>query len=223
MTLRDLFDKADATGAQNAPLVIQHDMRANRLGLMSFDLILVHPAVIKPELHVIFLQIALTRLVAHGAIQRMVDEQEFQNPTHHLLHFLGIGVNHHPIGYSGIASRLQLGIFLNFHQAHPAGTGKAKTRVITIMRDLDLQLLGCLNNRGPFWNVDGLLIYRNCWHRNSILLCCDPLTVVNSWAARHHNAFRGCDTRILCGIFEENCAPASRLHPKARKSLSPSC
>ena len=100
-------------------------------------------------LHVVILQLALARLIAHRAIDRMVDEQEFE---HRFLRGLGLralGVDHHALGDFGVARDLQLGRLLDLDQAHPAIADDGQRRMIAVVRDLDPDLLGGLDQIEP--------------------------------------------------------------------------
>ncbi len=68
----DIFGKADATGAENAALVIQDDLGADRLFLGFFELGFKEERGLLPVLVDIFLKFALAGLVANRAIQGVV-------------------------------------------------------------------------------------------------------------------------------------------------------
>ena len=76
--LGDVVDEARAARAQDAALLVEHDVRARRDALVLVLLVLAHRALVLPDLHVVVLKTALAALVADGAVERMVDEVELQ-------------------------------------------------------------------------------------------------------------------------------------------------
>ena len=51
------------------------------------------------------LQLAFAALIAHGAVERVVDEQEFHHAFLRLFGHFGMGVHHHAVGYRRGAGR----------------------------------------------------------------------------------------------------------------------
>ena len=92
------------------------------------------------------LQLAFAALVTDGAIQWMVDEQEFHHRLLRLDSAIGFGVHHHALRHRCGAGRHGLGGFLHVHQAHAAVGGNAQFLVITKMRNEGARLLGRLND-----------------------------------------------------------------------------
>src|SRR2546427_11929548 len=60
----------------------------DRFGLV--DLLVHHPRIVEAVLHVVDLQPALPRLVAHGTVERVVDQMELHDRPPGLLHALGL-------------------------------------------------------------------------------------------------------------------------------------
>src|SRR5438067_2523986 len=73
-------------GALNATLAVdQHEVR-QRDGLLPVALLLEHARLARAVGERLVLQGALAALVAHGAVERMVDEQELEDTVLRLLH-----------------------------------------------------------------------------------------------------------------------------------------
>ena len=87
------------------------------------------------------LQLALAALVAHGAVQRVVDEQELHHAFLRLLGFGRMRVHHHAVRYRRGAGGQWFGGFFHFHQAHTAVGGNGEFFVVTEMRDICPQLV----------------------------------------------------------------------------------
>ena len=157
--MRDLVEKARASRAEHAALLIEHHVGANRNRLALADLFFQREARrLLIVLHVVVLQLALAGLIAHRAIDRMIDEQEFQ---HRFLRGLGLrtlGVHHHALGDFGVARDLQLGRLLDLDQAHPAVADDGQPRMIAVVRDLDADLLGGLDQIEPVGYFDFLAV-----------------------------------------------------------------
>ena len=88
------------------------------------------------------LQFALAALVAHGAIERMVREQELDHVLARAMHLLGVGLDDHAFGRDQRAGGLQLGHLFHFDQAHAAGRLQRKAGVIAEGGDFDPLRLG---------------------------------------------------------------------------------
>ena len=92
------------------------------------------------------LQLAFTAFVAHGAVERVVDEQEFHHAFLRLPGHFGMGMHHHAVGYRRGAGRQRLGRFFHFHQAHAAAGGDGKFFVVTEVGDVGAELLRRFNH-----------------------------------------------------------------------------
>ena len=89
------------------------------------------------------LQRALAALVAHRAVERVVDEQELDYRVLGVADAVGLGVDHHPVLDRRRARGLQLGDPLDLDQAHAAGADRvAELGLVTEVGDLDVALLG---------------------------------------------------------------------------------
>jgi hypothetical protein len=137
VALGNLSYKADTARAQDAPLSVKDHMGADDFGLVALDLVLIHAAIVKAELHVIFLQIAFSGLIADRTIQRVINQQKLQNTADGLFNFVAISGDHHAFTDPSVTSRLEFGHFLDLHQAHPAGPGNGQPGVITVTGNLN--------------------------------------------------------------------------------------
>ena len=68
-----LVAEPHAARAEDAALRVQDDVGPERHRLRLVDLLVRHPRVVEPVLHVVDLQPALARLVAHRAVERVID------------------------------------------------------------------------------------------------------------------------------------------------------
>ena len=163
LVLRDFVQEARAARAQDASLLIQHHVRADidRLALLDF-LAQRKARLLAVVIHVVVLQFALARLIAHRTIDRMVDQQELQHRALRRLGLIAVGMNHHPFGDLGVAGDLQLGRLLDLDQAHPAIADDGERRMVTVMRDFHPEHVSRLDYINPlgsveFFTVDGYL------------------------------------------------------------------
>src|SRR5262245_27919962 len=144
--LRDLVRETHAARAQNAALLIEHHVRADRHGLLLLDLLLPEPRIVEPEVHVEVLEITLSRLIADGTIERMVGEQEFKHSPGTVFGFSAFRVHHHSVSDGRVAGDLQLRVLLDFDDADTAVSGNGESGVIAVARDEDPDLLGGLDH-----------------------------------------------------------------------------
>jgi hypothetical protein len=95
--------------------------------------------------HVVVLEPALACLIANGAVDRMIDEQELQYSAHRFFDSLVVGANDHSFRRESGASRSELWHLFDFDEAHPAIAVDWKIRVVAVMRDVDSDLAGSLD------------------------------------------------------------------------------
>ena len=144
----DLGGEADAAGAVDAPGHDGLDQRPQVLVLHG-ALALAVAAAVEPVGHGLVLQVAFAALVADGAVQRVIDEQELHHPPARLLHPGRVGVDHHAVGHRHGAGRHRLGRPLHLHQAHAAVAGDGQAFVIAEPGNFDARLLAGLEDREP--------------------------------------------------------------------------
>ena len=89
--------EAHAARAQDAALLVQQHVRAELPGLLALDLLEREAALIQAVLHVVVLQRAFAGLVADGAIDRVVDEQELEHSLPSLADPIVLGLDGHAV------------------------------------------------------------------------------------------------------------------------------
>src|SRR5688572_10498934 len=153
----DFGHEPDAPRAQDAAIAIQHQRRAKiDIGFhaLAVDRAArkIHAALVVAERVGKILQRALAALVAHRAIERVVDEQELEDALA-ALHRVGVlRVHNHALGHWGRARRLQLRHLLDLHEADTARRVDAETGVVAVIGDLDTGLDGRPQNASAFGN-----------------------------------------------------------------------
>jgi len=95
------------------------------------------PAFLEDEI----LELALAGLIANRAIQRVIDEQEFEHALACVLRRRGLSLDDHPLGDGRRARDLELGRLFDLDQAHPADAGDGQARVIAVVRHQHARLL----------------------------------------------------------------------------------
>jgi len=107
-------------------------------------LLLDEAALAGPEGVRVVLEGALPALVAHRAVERVVDEQELQDAVLGLLRARRLGVDDHAVGDGDHARRLQrrspAGVDVD--DAHPAHADRLHPRVVAEAGDVDPGALG---------------------------------------------------------------------------------
>jgi hypothetical protein len=89
------------------------------------------------------LERALAALVAHGAVERMVDQKELDHRVLGVAHAVRGGHDDHAVADRGRAGGLELRDALDLHEAHAARTDRlAQLRLVTEVGDLDVAVLG---------------------------------------------------------------------------------
>ena len=120
VVLGDLLREAHAAVAEDAALAVDRDQRRQRQRLLEVALGLDEPRAAEPPAERDVLERALAALVAHRAVERMVDEQELDDRVLGVVDAVGLGVDDHPVLDRRRARRLELGDPLDLDQAHPA-------------------------------------------------------------------------------------------------------
>ena len=104
--LRDLVGEPDAARAQDAALLIEHHVRTDGYSFLLLDLLFSEAGIVEPEVHVEVLEVALSRLIAHGTVERVIGQEEFRHRAPPLVGFRAAGVHDHPVGDGRIARDL---------------------------------------------------------------------------------------------------------------------
>ena len=137
VVLGDLLRVAHAAVAEDAALAVDRDQRRELQRLLEVALGLDEPA--RPGTPPVgdVLQRALAALVAHRAVQRVVDEQELDHRALGVVHALRLRVDDHAVADRRGAAGLQLRDALDLHQAHAArADGLAELGLVTEDGDL---------------------------------------------------------------------------------------
>ena len=102
----------------------------------------------------------LAALVADGAVQRMVDQQELEHARARRHDVGRIRMHHHPLGAHRRARRLQLAHLLDLDETDATGAVDAEARVVAVIRNFVAVLDRGLKQGGALLNRDRLAIYR---------------------------------------------------------------
>ena len=125
-------------GALDAALAVEQDQVGDGDRLLEVALLLDEPALARSVGQGLVLQRALAALVAHGAVERVVGEQELEHPVLGLLHLVRRGVDHHALGRLNEAGRLERrpAGTVDLDQAHPAHADGRHARVVAEAGDV---------------------------------------------------------------------------------------
>ncbi|UPT75250.1 MAG: hypothetical protein M0D55_05990 [Elusimicrobiota bacterium] len=144
--LRDVVDEARAARAQDAALLVEHDVGTDLDALLLVLLVLAHRARVLPDLHVVVLKTALAALIADRAVERVVHEVELERARLRALDGVGVGLDLEALAHAGAAGDLRLGRAGHLDDAHAAVAGVAERRVVTVVRNLDAGVLRRLDD-----------------------------------------------------------------------------
>jgi hypothetical protein len=145
--LRDVVHEAHAPGAQDAAVRDVDHVSAEVLDRVEALGFLV-AGVLAALGEGVILQLALPRLIADRAVERVIDEQELEHALACLSGLLRVHVHHLPLGDGGGARRRELRHLLHFDEAHPTQAGHRQRRVVAVVRDQYAGVLGGLEDRG---------------------------------------------------------------------------
>ena len=166
--------KRDTARAEDAALAVEHQRRTEvHVALHAFAVEHaareVHAALVGAERVGEILQRTLAALVAHRAVERVVDEQELEHAGARRDDLGRPRADHHALGAHRRARRLQLRHLLDLDDADAAGAVDADAGVITVVRNGDAALDGRLQDRFAFLDGDLAAIdgQRDCVHQHS--------------------------------------------------------
>ncbi len=144
---RDLVGKTGAASALDAAFAVEQDQFGEGDGLLPVALLLDEAGLARAEGERLVLEGAFAALVTHRAVQRVVDQEEFQHPVLGLLDAGGGGVDHLAVGHAHEARRGQGGPSgsHDLDQAHAAHADWLHAGVVTEARDV---------HPGPFGRGD---------------------------------------------------------------------
>ena len=156
----DLFADAHALGADDAAIELIGDQRRVVAHLLR-ALRAAERVVINVVLVGVVLHLALARLVADGAVERVVDQEE----AHHILarlHAAGrVGGDLHPVAQRQGAALGQVGTPpVDLDHAHPAGAPRAQARLVAEVRHIEAVHPRGLDRQRPFRHLDLLAVDR---------------------------------------------------------------
>ncbi len=161
----DLTLETQATRAEHTTLGVEHD-GAEVLDLALVNLLLERGGrLVEPVPHVLILQVAFAGLVADGAIDGVVDEQELEGGAPGLVHLRCARVHHHTVGDDRVARDLELGHLLDFDQAHAAVAVHCQIRMPAEVGDVDSDLVGSPDHRRSRGDLDLLAVNHAFGHR----------------------------------------------------------
>ena len=161
----DFFHEPDAARAQDAPVAVQHQRRA-KVHVSSNPLAVedtageLHPALVRAETVGEILQRAFPSLVAHRAIQWVIDQEELEHARTRFDHIRRLGMHDHAFGHSRRAGSLQLRHLLDLHDADTARPVDADPGVVAVVGNLYSAVDGRLQNRSSLFGGDLAPIYR---------------------------------------------------------------
>ncbi len=143
----DVFHEAHAPRAENAAVRRVHHVAAEVLD--RIEALGVAIASLAAPFHVrVVLQLALTRLIADRAIERVVDEQHLEDAFARLDRLLGVHVDDVPLGHGRRARRGELGRLLDLDEAHAAHAGDRQPRMVAVVRHEHARALCRLEDGG---------------------------------------------------------------------------
>ena len=161
----DLPHEPDAPRAEDAAVPVEHEGRTEiHVGTNAFAVEHppreFHPALVRAETVGEVLERTLAALVAHGAVERVVDQQELEHAGARLDDVGGLGRDHHALGHRRRARRLQFRHLLDLDDADAAGPVDPQSRVIAVVGDLDAALDGGLQDGSALGGGDGAPVNR---------------------------------------------------------------
>ena len=162
------FAEADASRANDASFGIVDDGRTEGDGLGFVDQFIGHALGGAHMVEPIILQFAFTGLVTYGAIDGVIEQQEFLDGVSRAFDvFAGVAEHFHIFGDGHLARGLQFGFscidvlpggsvefediqehgwsagrWKDFHQAHSAVSGDTQSWVPAVIRDIDTRAIG---------------------------------------------------------------------------------
>src|SRR5262249_6963620 len=118
----DLVGEPRAAAALDAALAIEQHQRADRDGLLEVPLLLDEAALAGSECQRLILERAFAAAVADRTVERVIDEEEFEDAVLGLLDDVRLGVDDHAVGDRQHARRLQglAARTLDLDEAHAA-------------------------------------------------------------------------------------------------------
>ena len=125
----DFASKSNTTCTHHASVGEQRDLLTDVILVHPLNLGFIQSANWIAILVGVILQVALTRLIANGTIERVIEQQQLERHLLSCLDLLGIGTDDRPLSDRGLAAGNQFGthhntavrlLFANLDQAHSA-------------------------------------------------------------------------------------------------------
>ena len=179
--LRDLLGEAGAAVAEDATLAVERDQRGDRNWLVERALGVGHPGRARPVAEGEVLQRALAALVAVGAVEWVVQQDELEHGLLALCRQLARRgrLDHHSVLRGQRAGRLELRQALDLDEAHPAGAERgADPRLVAEDRDLDAGGGRRLDHPGASRHRDGAAVDRDRDELGRAHRCCPRARVM---------------------------------------------
>ncbi len=155
-----LVGETGAAGALDAAFPVQQDQLGEGDGLLPMPLLLDEAALARTEGEGLVLEGAFAALVAHRAVERVVDEQELEHPVLGLLDRRGGGVDLLAVGHGDEARRRQ-GRSPGAHhldQAHAAHADRLHAGVVAEAGDVDAGPFRGRDDHLAFVGLDGAAV-----------------------------------------------------------------
>ena len=140
----DLLGEPRAPGAGDAAFPVEQHLRGDGDRLFEGPLGLGEPGLPPADGHSLVLQRALTALVAHRAVQRVVHQQQFHDAGLRFLRHPGgeLGAYHHALGAHGGTGGHRLALAFHLDQALPASADRVQQGMVAEPGNLDAEQLG---------------------------------------------------------------------------------
>ena len=135
--LADFAAKAHAAPAQDASFLIEQHAFADVDALLMLAARLERARVAAAKAHRVVLQPALAGLVADRAVQRMVDQQQFEHAAARQRYLRVRRMHDHPVAHLRVARDLQLRHPLDLHLAEAATAVDAELGMVAVVRDVE--------------------------------------------------------------------------------------
>ena len=147
--LRHVFHETDAARAQDAAVGDVEDIGSEILDGIEPLRVLTVACALAPFLEDEVLQLAFARLIADGAVEGMINQQEFEDALTRAFRGRGLRLHNHSFGDGRGTGDLELGRLLDLDEAHAAYTRDLQAGMVAVVRDEDARLLRRFNDQRP--------------------------------------------------------------------------
>ena len=147
--LGDILHEAHAARAENAAVRDVKDIGTEIFdGIETLGILAVASAaasLLEDEV----LQLAFARLIADGAVEGMINQQEFEDALTRAFRGRGLRLHNNSFGDGRGTGDLELGRLLDLDEAHAAYTRDLQAWMVAVVRDEDARLLRRFNDQRP--------------------------------------------------------------------------